>query len=86
MIKVDGRAYTVISAVAAERGSNFGQSQDDIVIVPITRFLEDFGATRYTVNVATQSTSPGNVQRDDGEGDYRDAVCPPTAARSRERL
>ncbi len=56
LIKISGRTYTVVG-VFAERGSTFGQSQDDIVIVPLTRFLQDFGAENYTVNVATQSTS-----------------------------
>ena len=56
MIKVNGRTYSVVG-VFAERGTTFGQSQDDIVIVPITRFLSDFGADRYSVNVATQAPS-----------------------------
>ena len=56
LIKVNGRTYSVVG-VFAERGTTFGQSQDDIVIVPITRFLSDFGADRYSVNVATQSPS-----------------------------
>ena len=54
LIKIGGHTYTVVG-IFAERGSTFGQSQDDIVIVPITRFLQDFGAEHYTVNVATQS-------------------------------
>ena len=32
-------------------------SQDDMVLVPITRFFSDFGSANRTVNVATQSTS-----------------------------
>lgn len=56
MIKVGGRAYTVIGTFA-EKGSSFGQSQDDIVMVPITRFLSDFGASRFSVNIATQAPS-----------------------------
>jgi putative ABC transport system permease protein len=56
MIKVNDRAYTVIG-ILAEKGSMFGQSQDDFAIVPITRFLGDFGANRFTVNIATQAPS-----------------------------
>ena len=56
LIKVAGRTYTVIGTFA-DKGSAFGQSQDEIVIVPITRFLADYGANKFTVNIATQSAS-----------------------------
>lgn len=55
-IKVAGRAYIVIGSFAS-KGSSFGQSQDDIVLVPITRFLAEFGSDRLTVNIATQAPS-----------------------------
>jgi putative ABC transport system permease protein len=35
----------------------FGQSQDEIIIIPITRYLMDFGAEQYSVNIATQAPS-----------------------------
>ena len=56
MIKVEGRTYTVIGTFA-EKGTSFGQSQDDILIVPITRFLSDYGANKFTINIATQAPS-----------------------------
>lgn len=56
LIKINGRTYTVVGTFA-EKGSNFGQSQDDIAIVPITRFLSDFGSERMSVNIATQAPS-----------------------------
>ncbi len=55
-IKVNERPYQIIG-VLAEKGSSFGQSQDNMVLVPITRFLEDFGRVNRTVNIAIQSTS-----------------------------
>jgi putative ABC transport system permease protein len=55
-IKVGGRAYMVVGTFA-NKGSAFGQSQDNIVIVPITRFMSEFGGDRVTVNIATQSPS-----------------------------
>jgi putative ABC transport system permease protein len=55
-IKVNEKPYQIIG-VFAEKGSSFGQSQDDLVIVPITRFLGDFGRANRTVNIAIQSTS-----------------------------
>ncbi len=55
-IKVNEQPYQIIG-VLAEKGSSFGQSQDDLVLVPITRYLGDFGRTNRTVNIAIQSTS-----------------------------
>ncbi len=56
VIRLSGHTYTVIG-VFAEKGTAFGISQDDIAILPITRFFEDFGSTKRTVNIATQSFS-----------------------------
>ena len=55
-VKVNDKPYQIIG-VLAEKGSSFGQSQDDLILVPITRFLGDFGRANRTVNIATQSTS-----------------------------
>jgi putative ABC transport system permease protein len=55
-IQADGKPYTVVG-VLAEKGSNFGQSEDDLIMVPITRFFADWGGANRTINVATQSTS-----------------------------
>jgi len=56
VIKIRERTYTVIGLFAS-KGSQFGQNQDDIVMVPITRFLNDFGGERVTINIATQAAS-----------------------------
>ena len=56
IIKVRGRTYTVIGILAA-RGTSFGQSQDGIIIVPVTRFAMEFGNTRQSLNIATQAPS-----------------------------
>jgi putative ABC transport system permease protein len=55
-IKINEKPHQIIG-VFAEKGSSFGQSQDRLVIVPITRFLADFGREYRTVNIAVQSTS-----------------------------
>jgi putative ABC transport system permease protein len=55
-IKLGGKPYQVIG-VFAEKGSTFGQSQDDLNTVPITKFFDDFGRQNRTVNVATQAAS-----------------------------
>jgi putative ABC transport system permease protein len=56
VIRVTGHIYKVIG-VLAEKGTAFGQSQDDLCIMPITRFFEDFGSAKRTVNIATQPFS-----------------------------
>jgi putative ABC transport system permease protein len=55
-IKADGCTYTVIGTFA-RKGTIFGESEDDILIVPITRFLSDFGAQKFSLNIATQAPS-----------------------------
>ena len=55
-IKVNDKPYQIIG-VLTEKGSSFGQSQDDLVLLPITRFVADFGRANRTINIATQSTS-----------------------------
>ena len=55
-IKINDRPYMIVG-VLTEKGSSFGQSQDDMLLVPITRYFNDFGWVNRTVNVATQSTS-----------------------------
>jgi putative ABC transport system permease protein len=55
-VKVNNKPYQIIG-VFAEKGSQFGQSQDNLDAVPITRFFNDFGRQGRTVNIATQSTS-----------------------------
>jgi putative ABC transport system permease protein len=55
-IKVNERPYQIVG-VMAEKGSSFGQSQDDLVVVPITKFFADFGHANRTVNIAIQSVS-----------------------------
>ncbi len=56
VIRMSGHTYTIIGVIA-EKGTSFGQSQDDICMMPITRFFEDFGSAKRTVNIATQSFS-----------------------------
>src|SRR5207249_8656823 len=41
VIRMTGHTFTIV-VVLAEKGTSFGQSQDDICIMPITRFFEDY--------------------------------------------
>jgi putative ABC transport system permease protein len=56
VLKLNGHTFTVIGGLE-EKGTAFGQSQDDICVMPITRFFENFGEANRTVNIATQSFS-----------------------------
>jgi len=62
VIKLDGHTVTIIG-VMAEKGTAFGQSQDDICVIPITRFFENFGSSKRSVNIATQSFSQETYNR-----------------------
>jgi putative ABC transport system permease protein len=55
-IKVNSKPYIIIG-VLDEKGSSFGNSQDELVLVPITKFFSDFGHEHRTINLAIQSTS-----------------------------
>src|ERR1039457_936005 len=56
LIKANERTYTVIGTFAS-KGTMFGSSEDNIIMIPITRFLMDFGAEKYSVNIATEAPS-----------------------------
>ncbi|MGI8821469.1 MAG: ABC transporter permease [Chthoniobacterales bacterium] len=62
VFKLSGHPFTIIG-VLAEKGSAFGESQDDICVMPITRFFENYGSAKRTVNIATQSFSQENYNR-----------------------
>ncbi|MEY2486881.1 MAG: putative transport system permease protein [Verrucomicrobiota bacterium] len=54
VIRLSGHTFSVIG-VLEEKGTSFGQSQDDVCVLPITRFFEDYGEANRTINIATQS-------------------------------
>src|SRR3984893_10162898 len=56
VIRLSGHTYTIVG-VLAEKGTSFGQNQDDVCLMPITRFFEDYGSAKRTVNIATQAFS-----------------------------
>jgi putative ABC transport system permease protein len=72
VIRLSGHTYTIIG-VLAEKGTSFGQSQDDICVMPLTRFFEDYGEAKRSVNIATQSFSQETYNRtlDKGIGAMR---------------
>ena len=62
VIKLNEKNFTVVG-VLAEKGGSFGGSNDAFVLVPITRYFENYGHVNRTVNVATQATSQQSYQR-----------------------
>lgn len=56
VIKINDKNYTIIGTLGT-RGGAFGRSQDNLVLVPITRYFADFGHAQRTVNIATQAAS-----------------------------
>ena len=82
-----GHTYTIIG-VLAEKGTAFGQSQDDVCIMPITRFFEDYGEAKRTVNIATQAFTTDTYNRTFDQRHRRDAhrarLAPGPAERFRD--
>jgi putative ABC transport system permease protein len=56
VLRMTGHTYTVVG-VLAEKGTSFGESQDDFFLMPITRFFENYGEANRTVNIASQPFS-----------------------------
>ncbi|MBC8009821.1 MAG: ABC transporter permease [Burkholderiales bacterium] len=56
VIRISGQNFTVVGALAA-KGSAFGQSQDNLVIIPITLWLQIHGSARRSVGVDVQAPS-----------------------------
>jgi putative ABC transport system permease protein len=54
-LRVDGQKYRVIGTVEA-KGSTFGQSQDNFVLIPYTKALAVYGG--YNRNISIQVKSP----------------------------
>lgn len=53
-VRVDGKNYAVVG-VLASKGTSFGQSQDNLVVTPITRFLLNHGMRGRSVSVNVQA-------------------------------
>ena len=54
-IKVNGKVYTVIG-VFSKKGAAFGQSQDNFVLIPISRYLEEVNETS-SLSITVEATS-----------------------------
>lgn len=61
LIKINGRNFAVVG-VLAEKGASFGRSQDNLSLIPITRFFADFGYVNRSVSIATQAASQAGYE------------------------
>ena len=54
-IKVNGKVYTVVG-VFSKKGAAFGQSQDNFVLIPISRYLEEVNE-KSSIAITVEATS-----------------------------
>ncbi|MBK8478497.1 MAG: ABC transporter permease [Opitutaceae bacterium] len=59
-IRMDGQTYLVVGTFAA-KGSMFGQSQDNLVVLPITRFLAVYGRAGRSIGISVQARSQADL-------------------------
>jgi putative ABC transport system permease protein len=50
-IKLNEKNYKVIGTLA-EKGSSFGGNDDNLVVIPITKFFENYGSKERSLNIA----------------------------------
>jgi putative ABC transport system permease protein len=56
VVRAGGQMYTVIGVVAP-KGTSFGESQDDFIAIPITRWLAVMGGWWRTISINVQAPS-----------------------------
>jgi putative ABC transport system permease protein len=56
LVRIGNQNYTVVG-VLAPKGTSFGQSQDNRVLTPLTRFLAVFGRSMRSVGINVQAPS-----------------------------
>jgi putative ABC transport system permease protein len=59
-VRIEGQNYTVVG-VLATKGTSFGQSQDNFVITPITRFLAVYGRQYRSISINVQAPSQAEL-------------------------
>jgi putative ABC transport system permease protein len=60
-VKVDGKPFRVIG-VLEEQPSMFGQSRDDFVMIPITKWQSMYGKYGRSINITVMAKSKGDYQ------------------------
>ena len=59
-IRVEGQTFTVVG-LFEEKGSSFGASQDNFIMIPITRFLQVYGRRGRSISINVQAESAAAV-------------------------
>lgn len=62
LIKVGGKTYRVVGVLAVKGGS-FGNNNDNLALIPITRYFIDYGKYNRTINVAIQAKSQAEFEQ-----------------------
>ena len=60
MVRMDGQSYTIIG-VLLEKGSAFGQSQDNIAVTPLTNFLQNYGRAGRSIGINVQARDQASL-------------------------
>jgi putative ABC transport system permease protein len=60
IIRVDGQGYRVVG-VLERKGELFGQSQDNLVLIPISRFLQVYGRENRSIGINVQSRTQAEM-------------------------
>jgi putative ABC transport system permease protein len=55
-IRIDGQTFSIVG-VLAPKGSSFGSSQDNLVVVPLTRWLNVYGSQGRSISLNVQAPS-----------------------------
>ena len=59
-IRVDGQSFTVVG-LFEEKGTRFGRSQDNLVLIPITRFLQAYGRMHRSISINVQAENADGI-------------------------
>src|SRR5262249_47083610 len=54
VIRLNSKEYEVIGTLA-EKGGSFGATEDNIVLIPITKFFENYGTQQRSLNIAVEA-------------------------------
>src|SRR5262250_1365831 len=74
VIRLNSKEYEVIGTLA-EKGGGFGWPDDNIVLIPITKFLENYGTQQRSLNIAVEAQNQIAYERTMGLaiGAFREA-------------
>jgi putative ABC transport system permease protein len=62
VIRLDSKEYQVIG-ILAEKGSGFGGNNDNIVLIPITKFFDNYGRQQRSLNIAVEAPNQKAYER-----------------------